>query len=91
MFRVPWTKTVMVLGNLSADTTRVRRYRHRKALREINPPSFEAFIDILYVRIMAPSTILHSEYFAPNKYKTVLAGSFFNVLYSYSNSKLFHN
>ena len=63
----------------------------RKLVKDRSKESFEAFIDILYVRIMAPSTILHSEYFAPNKYKTVLAGSFFNVLYSYSNSKLFHN
>ena len=40
----------MLLGNLSADAVHMRRYRLRNALREINPPSLDAFIDILDVR-----------------------------------------
>ncbi len=40
----------MLLGNLSADAVHMRRYRLRKALREINPPSLDEFIDILDVR-----------------------------------------
>lgn len=37
----------MLLGNLSADAVHMRRYRLRKALREINPPSLQAFLEIL--------------------------------------------
>ena len=37
----------MLLGNLSADAVHMRRYRLRKILREINPPSLQAFLDIL--------------------------------------------
>ncbi len=37
----------MLLGNLSADAVHMRRYRLRKALREINPPSLPDFLDIL--------------------------------------------
>lgn len=37
----------MFLGNLSADAVHMRRYRLRKALREINPPSLQAFLEIL--------------------------------------------
>lgn len=37
----------MLLGNLSADAVHMRRYRLRKALREINPPSLHAFLDVL--------------------------------------------
>lgn len=37
----------MLLGNLSADAVHMRRYRLRKVLREINPPSLQAFLDIL--------------------------------------------
>lgn len=37
----------MLLGNLSADAVHMRRYRLRKALREINPPSLQAFLDII--------------------------------------------
>lgn len=37
----------MLLGNLSADAVHMRRYRLRKALRKINPPSLQAFLDIM--------------------------------------------
>ncbi len=40
----------MLLGNLSADAVHMRRYRLRKVLREINPPSLQSFMDILDVR-----------------------------------------
>ncbi len=40
----------MLLGNLSADAVHMRRYRLRKSLREINPPSLADFIGILDVR-----------------------------------------
>ena len=37
----------MLLGNLSADAVHMRRYRLRKALRKINPPSLQAFLDVM--------------------------------------------
>ena len=37
----------MLLGNLSADAIHMRRSRLRKTLREINPPSLQAFLDVL--------------------------------------------
>ena len=37
----------MLLGNLSPDAVHMRRYRLRKALREINPPSLQAFLEVL--------------------------------------------
>jgi hypothetical protein len=37
----------MLLGNLSADAIHTRRYRLRKALRDINPPSLQAFLNVL--------------------------------------------
>jgi len=37
----------MLLGNLSADAVHMRRYRLRKALREMNPPSLQTFLDVL--------------------------------------------
>ena len=40
----------MLLGNLSPDAVHMRRYRLRKTLREINPPSLQAFLDILGVK-----------------------------------------
>ena len=37
----------MLLGNLSPDAVHMRRYRLRKALREIDPPSLQAFLEVL--------------------------------------------
>ena len=44
------TTVGMLLGNLSADAVHMRRYRLRKALREMNPPSLQAFLDILDIK-----------------------------------------
>ena len=40
----------MLLGNLSADAVHMRRYRLRKVLRDINPPSLQAFLEVLDIR-----------------------------------------
>ena len=37
----------MLLGNLSPEAVHMRRYRLRKALREIDPPSLQAFLGVL--------------------------------------------
>ena len=44
------TTVGMLLGNLSADAVHMRRYRLRKALREINPPSLQAFLEVLDIK-----------------------------------------
>lgn len=40
----------MLLGNLSADAVHMRRYRLRKALREMNPPSLQVFLEVLALK-----------------------------------------
>ena len=40
----------MLLGNLSADAVHMRRYRLRKALREMNPPSLQDFLEVLALK-----------------------------------------
>lgn len=44
------TTVGMLLGNLSADAVHMRRYRLRKALREVNPPSLQAFLEVLDIK-----------------------------------------
>ena len=54
-----WTTIAMLLGNLSADAVHTRRYRLRKTLREINPPSLEAFLGILDLKRPELETTSH--------------------------------
>ena len=40
----------MLLGNLSADAIHMRRSRLRKAIRAINPPSIQDFLNLIEMR-----------------------------------------